>query len=119
MVSPVMVADVAGGLPAIVVAVCATAATYGVIVYAVIGLPPFDGAVHDTFAVAFPATADTPVGAAGTVGPVGVTVADGADAGPDPMAFVAVTVKVYAVPFARPVIAADVTGGLPVIVVAD
>ena len=66
----------------------------GVIVYAVIGLPPFDGAVHDTFAVAFPATADTPVGAAGAVGAVGVTAAEAVEAGPGPMAFVAVTVKV-------------------------
>src|SRR4051812_43747041 len=40
------------------------------------------------------------VGAPGTV--AGVTAFDGADAGPVPEAFVAVTVKVYTVPFARP-----------------
>jgi hypothetical protein len=34
---------------------------------------------------------------------VGVTGADGADAGPVPTLFVARTVKVYAVPFRRPV----------------
>jgi hypothetical protein len=37
----------------------------------------------------------------------GVTGADGADGGPVPTLFVAVTVKVYAVPFTRPVTAHD------------
>jgi len=60
----------------------------------VIALPPFDPAVQDTTADAFPAVAVTAVGAAGAVGPVGVTAADGAEAGPVPMALVAVTVKV-------------------------
>jgi hypothetical protein len=39
-----------------------------VTVYPVIGLPPLDGAVHETVAVVSPALADTPVGAAGAVG---------------------------------------------------
>src|SRR5208283_503501 len=36
------------------------------------GLPPFDGAVQETTADWFPATAETPVGAAGAVGVAGV-----------------------------------------------
>ncbi|CAB5027997.1 unannotated protein [freshwater metagenome] len=43
----------------------------------------------------------TPVGAPGTVR--GVIAADGAEASPVPMPFVAATVKVYAVPLVRPV----------------
>ena len=46
------------------------------------------------------ALAATIVGAPGTV--AGVTVFDGADAGPVPTALVAVTVKVYAAPLVRP-----------------
>lgn len=68
LVSPVMVAVVAGGEPVMVVAVCAVTPIYGVIVYPVIARPPFAGAVQDTVAEAFPAVADTPVGAAGAVG---------------------------------------------------
>ena len=65
------------------------------------GEPPVEpGAVNDTVAWVFPATAETAVGAPGTV--AGVTAVDGVDAAPGPTAFVAVTVKVYAVPFARP-----------------
>ena len=57
-------------------------------------LPPFDaGAVKVSVAWAFPAVAVPIVGAPGT--PAGVTLFDGADAGPVPAAFVAVTVKVY------------------------
>ena len=59
-----------------------------------IALPPFDGAVQLTTADAFPAVAVTPVGAPGAVGAVGVTALDGADAGPVPIALVAVTVNV-------------------------
>ncbi len=59
-----------------------------------ITLPPLDGAVHDTLACPSPAVADTPVGAPGTVGPVGVTALEGADSGPGPTALVAVTVNV-------------------------
>ena len=44
----------------------------------------------------------TDVGAPGTVD--GVAAAEAVDAAPVPLAFVAVTVNVYAVPFVRPVI---------------
>ncbi len=61
-----------------------------------IALPPLSaGAVNVTVACAVPAVALTPVGAPGTV--IGVTAFDGDDAGPVPIALVAVTVKVYAV----------------------
>jgi hypothetical protein len=46
-----------------------------------------------------------------------VTAFDGAEAGPVPTAFVAVTMNVYAVPFVKPVTVADVAGGEPVTVV--
>jgi hypothetical protein len=69
--------------------------------------PPLDaGAVQLTVACAFPPLAVTPVGAPGTV--AGVTDAEGAEAGPVPTAFDAVTVKVYAVPFASPLTVAVV-----------
>ena len=55
-------------------------------------LPPLLGAVQLTVACPFPAVAVTFVGAPGTV--MGVTAFEGLDAGPLPMAFVAVTVKV-------------------------
>ena len=82
-----------------------------------IGLPPFDGAVHDTVALAFPAVAVTLVGAAGAVGAVGVTGAEAVDSGPVPMTLVALTVNVYAVPLLSPVTVALVAGGEPVTVV--
>ena len=63
----------------------------------------FKGAVNVTLACALPAVAVTAVGAPGTVR--GVTLFDGAEAAPEPAAFVATTVNVYAVPFVRPVIA--------------
>jgi len=88
----------------------------GVTVYEVMTLPPFAGAVQATVAEAFPAVAVTAVGAAGTV--AGVTAVEAVDAAPVPTAFVAVTRKVYAVPFVNPVIVVLVAGGLPVIVVA-
>ena len=57
--------------------------------------PPFDSAPTTTpLADPFPATADTPDGAPGTVGALGVTAFDAADAGPVPTAFVAATVNV-------------------------
>jgi hypothetical protein len=60
-----------------------------------IALPPvFDGAVQLTVAEAFPAVAETPVGAPGTAGALGVTALDAADSGPVPVALVADTVKV-------------------------
>jgi hypothetical protein len=65
-------------------------------------LPPFDaGAEKVTIAWAFPADAATPVGAPGIV--PGVTAVEAADGFPVPHEFVAVTLKVYAVPLARPV----------------
>jgi hypothetical protein len=74
-----------------------------VTVYFVIGRPPVCvGAVQETteaplrFEVAV-----TAVGASGT--PAGVTDEDGAEAGPGPIAFVAVTVNVYGTPFVSPV----------------
>jgi hypothetical protein len=95
-VNPDTVTVVAGGLPPTLVSncVCATPPTYGVTVYEVIDDPPFDGAVHDTDADPFPAVADTPDGAPGTVGALGVTTFDELDAGPVPTEFVALTVNV-------------------------
>jgi hypothetical protein len=64
-----------------------------VTVYDAIAAPPFDaGGLKLTLASPLPGTADTPVGAPGTVR--GVTAADGADATPVPAALVAVTVNV-------------------------
>ena len=55
--------------------------------------PPLEaGAVKDTVACAFPAVAETPVGAPGTV--AGVTELEAALAAPVPAALVALTVKV-------------------------
>ena len=63
-----------------------------------IALPPLlTGAVKLTLACPLPAVAVTAVGAPGTV--FGVTLFDGNDGALDPIAFVATTVKVYAVPF--------------------
>src|SRR5215470_3142389 len=47
----------------------------------------------------------------------GVTGFDGAEAGPVPMALVALTVKVYVVPLVSPVMVLLVAGGFPVTVV--
>src|SRR3954470_3913121 len=78
-------------------------------VESVIAEPPFEaGAVKVTVACALPAVAVPIVGAPGTV--AGVTLFEGAEGGLAPMAFVAMTVKVYAVPLARPVTVADVQG---------
>ena len=73
-----------------------------VTVYPVTAAPPeSEGATHDTTACPFPGTADTDVGAPGTVR--GVTADDAALATLVPSAFDAVTVNVYAVPFDNPV----------------
>jgi hypothetical protein len=78
-------------------------------------LPPvLVGAVQLTVAARLPAVAVTPVGAPGNV--LGVTAFDGADAGPVPVALVAETVKVYVVPFVKPVTVVDVAGGVPLTV---
>jgi len=45
----------------------------------------------------------TPVGLPGTVGGAGVTAFDCCDSAPKPVEFLAATVKVYVVPFVRPV----------------
>ena len=74
-----------------------------------IALPPFEpGAVQLTPAEAFPAVAATLVGAPGTVA-LGVTAFEAADWGPVPVALVAATLKVYVVPFVKPLIVVDVT----------
>ena len=70
--------------------------------YAVIGLPPsLAGAVHETATVVSPAVAVTPVGALGNPGVV--ITADAALDAELPTRFVATTVNVYEVAFARPV----------------
>ena len=70
-------------------------------------LPPLlAGGVNVTLACVLPAVAVAPVGAPGRV--AGVTLFDGRDAALEPTAFVAITVKVYAVPFVRPVMTCDV-----------
>ena len=64
--------------------------------------PPFDvGAVQLTLAWAFPGVAVTLVGAPG--GPAGDTEVEALEAELLPIMFVALTVKVYPVPFVRPV----------------
>jgi anti-sigma factor ChrR (cupin superfamily) len=91
-----------------------------VAVYWVIADPPVEaGAVQDTASWVLPGVRATPVGAPGIVD--GVPVAP-AEAGPAPLAFVAVTVTVYAVPLVSPVIVqgldADVQVNPPGLVVA-
>ena len=75
-----------------------------------IGDPPSEvGAVHDNDTWALPATPTTDCGAPGAViGADGATELLGNDEDPVPMAFVAVTVKLYEVPFDRPAIVQDV-----------
>ena len=64
-----------------------------VAVYEVIADPPFEaGGVNATVACPLPAVAMPIVGAPGTA--AGVTLFEGVDEGPVPVAFVAVTVKV-------------------------
>ena len=68
--------------------------------YPVMGEPLGEGAVQMRLAVVSPAVA---VGAAGVSGtPPGVTAALASDGSEAPMALIAVTVNVYAVPFTRP-----------------
>jgi hypothetical protein len=87
--------------------------TFDATVYVEIVEPPLlDGAVNETVACPLPVTAVTPVGAPGIV--AGVTEFDALDAVLVPCAFVAVTVKVYAVPLTRPV---SVIGELPPVAV--
>jgi hypothetical protein len=72
LVRPVTDVAVAGGVPVTVVDGRAVVPAYGVTVYDVIGEPPLAGAVHESEAEPFPATAVTPVGAAGAVGAAAV-----------------------------------------------
>jgi hypothetical protein len=84
-----------------------------VTVYLIIDEPPSDeGALNEIVASPFPRTAVTPVGASGTV--AGVTELLVAEAELVPIAFVAFTVNVYAVPLFNPVI---VIGELPPVAV--
>ena len=64
--------------------------------------PLLVGAVNETVACALPTVAVPMVGAPGTP-LIGVTLLELADAAPTPMALLALTVKVYAVSWARPV----------------
>jgi hypothetical protein len=72
-----------------------------VTVYELIAEPLVEGAVKLTVACRSPPLAETPVGVPGTWG-AGVTALDAAEAEPVPALLVAVTVKVYAVPFVKP-----------------
>jgi hypothetical protein len=72
-----------------------------VTVYPVIADPPFAGAVNATEACAFPAVAVPIVGDPGTV--EGVTEFEAELGKLLPVAFIAITVNVYAVPLASPV----------------
>jgi hypothetical protein len=87
--------------------------TFEVTVYEVIADPPLlAGAVNVTVAEPLPATAVTPVGDPGVVS--GVTELEAVEDALVPTAFVAVTVKVYAVPLVRPII---VIGEVPPVAV--
>ena len=104
-VRPVIVTEV-------LVVVAVTPPGSEVTVYSVIGLPPSEaGAVHETTACLSPGVADALVGAPGAV--AGVTEVDGSERALVPMEFVAVTVKVYVVPLARPVTTAAKPGSRP------
>ena len=63
--------------------------------------PLFTGGAKVMVALALLEVADGEVGASGTV--AGVTGLEEAEAAPVPAAFVAVTAKVYGVPFVRPI----------------
>jgi hypothetical protein len=65
------------------------------------GIPIFCPADQVTTAYAFPAVADTFVGAPGTV--AGVTAKEGAEDRESPRLFLATTVNVRGVPFVKPV----------------
>ena len=69
------------------------------------------GTVKLTVALAFPAIAVPIVGAPGTV--AGMTLLEAADAAPVPAPLVAVTVKVYGVPFVSPLTVTGLPDPLP------
>ena len=101
-VNPVIVQEVAE-----VVLQCLLVSCTAVAIYPVIAEPPLTpGAVHETVACSVPAVAVALLGAPGTV--FGITAAEGEDAGLVPWEFVAVTVKVYEVPFVKPVTTQEV-----------
>jgi hypothetical protein len=86
----------------------------GTTVYSVMGEPLLAAAGKATDTEVSP---NVPTGAAGVSGrPAGVTAAEAGDASDEPELFVAVTVKVYAVPFVRPVTVVEVPkpGAVPV-----
>jgi hypothetical protein len=89
--SPRTVVDVAGCLPITTRPLHDGQDGDVVTVYELIALPLSAGVTQDTAASAFPAVANTPVGANG--GPTGVTGADGPEEGLIPAAFSAFTVK--------------------------
>jgi hypothetical protein len=72
-------------------------------VYPVMAEPLSAGAEKLTVAWPSPAVAETPLGPCGS--PAGVTAFDVAEADPAPTSLMAVTVKLYAVPFVSPVTA--------------
>ena len=78
-----------------------------------IAAPLLAGAVKLTLALPLPPVAVTAVGAFGA--PTGVTLLEGADAGPVPALFSAVTVNEYAVPFVSPVTVIGLVEPFPVI----
>ena len=88
------------------VGVPAVEPTNGVTVYALIAEPFPDGTLQLTVAAALPLDAATLLGASGVV--AGVTALD-VPTGLEPAEFIALTVKVYVVPFVRPVIVTLVT----------
>jgi hypothetical protein len=94
LVSPVTEAEA-------VLALAVTPPGLDVTTYAVIALPLLEALFQLTAACAFPADAVTPVGAPGS--PKGTTAFEAALFGPLPTAFEAYRLKVYEVPFVRPV----------------
>jgi hypothetical protein len=82
------------------------------------GKPPLEaGGENATIARPSRGLAATFVGAPGTL--AGVTLFEGADVGPIPAAFVAVTVKVYGVPLVSPVTVRGDVGPLAVMLPGD
>lgn len=79
--------------------------------------PVLTGAVNVTDALALPAVAVPIVGAPGAL--VGVTEEEATDAGDVPALFVAVTVKVYAVPLLKPLTVIGLALPLPVMLLGD
>ena len=74
---------------------------------------PFDaGAVHETEIFPVPATTKTLVGASGAF--AGVIELEGSEGDESPLVLLALTVKVYAVPFDKPEILHEVVGAFTV-----